>query len=1213
MRPPRTDDTGRIANISVTYDDHAINLLNIYAPNTDTERKPFFQSLSTYLSTTHYNIIGGDFNSIANSSLDKSGGATHARQTAVTTLHTLCSTHLLSDIWRDRNPTCKQFTWTGQHPITNALIRTRIDKFIISTSLSPYITKATIQPYPFSDHDMITLAIDFSQQPRGEGYWHFNNSLLADRDFQTSITDFWSSWLTQKHRFPDPLVWWDKAKHNFKKLAIQRSSALRKLSRHQRSQLENNLARFQRLATSGQPQDIQRYLDAKAQLREFETQDLEALTIRTHTRYHEEGEKSTRYFLSLEKAVQSKQTLNILSTDNLQTLTQPVDIIHETHRFYKDLYTADPITPADQDSFLDITLPRLSEHAQGCCEGLVSERELYSALSSMENNKSPGYDGLSTNFYKSFWHLLGHALTDVYNHAFLHGTLPLSQRRGIVTLLYKKGDRTKLKNWRPIPLLNTDYKILTKALSKRLTTVLPFIIHTDQTACIPGRTINDNTRLIQDTITYANESNTPLALISIDQLKAFDRVSHQFLFKTLSKFGLGPQFISWIQLLYNNVSSSIKTNGWLSAFIPLERGLRQGCALSMPLYILTAEILATHIRSHTAIHGLHPPGSATEVRISQYADDTTLFLTQDTSIHTVFEIFQNYERASGARINLDKCKGLWCGAFISRQDSPLDFEWNTDAFPDKILGLYIGNTDCSLRNLEHKIDKINTTIAAWRHRSLSFKGRALIINALLTSTLWYHATNLYFPSWAIDNIERAIYNFFWDNKRPLVSRDILSLPLTEGGFNIPRIATKIQALRINTIRRLLEPECAHWKSFTAYFLRLTNMPLGKLTLSLDYTPQHIDARLPLYHRDLLLAWHKHSPHHIRTEPPVILPDIMNEPLFRNPLITDHDTPLYYPEWARAGLIQVKDLCYIAIPGFLPPLAIHELLTTDASPTRSSTRTAREFQTILTALPTSWIALITTAQPLAHPSLQPVFCLSRPATNRTTHIPLSEGSTKVFYQQLRATCNIPIPALQHWNTNMPTLPPFNTAFWQHVYPSLASNKQGDVNWQLIHRVLPTALSLYRAHVYHTSLCHRCPHTDTIEHAILHCPSSHTFWLTLRPYLLTMTDNHLTLDESTKLFGLLPDQQRQLQLNNSTTKLVNWTLTIGRCAIHKAAVDYRLRSDVIPPMDLFKASVRSHLKYQYKLCNLRNQPEHFVNTWCIRSALASIANNKLVLHL
>ena len=122
--------------------------------------------------------------------------------------------------------------------------------------------------------------------------------------------------------------------------------------------------------------------------------------------------------------------------------------------------------------------------------------------------------------------------------------------------------------------------------------------------------------------------------------------------------------------------------------------------------------------------------------------------------------------------------------------------------------------------------------------------------------------------------------------------DTLSLPLAEGGLNIPRISTKIQSLRLNTIRRLLEPECAHWKSFTAYSLRLTNMTLGKLTLTLADTVQHIEARLIPYHRELLLAWHKHPPHHVRTQPPVTsVLDVMNKPTFRNPLITYQDNPL----------------------------------------------------------------------------------------------------------------------------------------------------------------------------------------------------------------------------------------------------------------------------------------------------------------------------------
>ena len=99
-------------------------------------------------------------------------------------------------------------------------------------------------------------------------------------------------------------------------------------------------------------------------------------------------------------------------------------------------------------------------------------------------------------------------------------------------------------------------------------------------------------------------------------------MSHKILFKTLQKFNFGPQFQRWIRLLYTDVASSVKVNGWLTAFIPLQRGLQQGCALSMPLYVLTAEILATYIRSHPNITGLQHPDS--QPTISQYADDTTL-------------------------------------------------------------------------------------------------------------------------------------------------------------------------------------------------------------------------------------------------------------------------------------------------------------------------------------------------------------------------------------------------------------------------------------------------------------------------------------------------------------------------------------------------------------------------------------------------------------
>ena len=216
------------------------------------------------------------------------------------------------------------------------------------------------------------------------------------------------------------------------------------------------------------------------------------------------------------------------------------------------------------------------------------------------------------------------------------------------------------------------------------------------------------------------------------------------------------------------MASSVKVNGWLTAFIPLQGGLRQGCALSMPLYVHTAELLATHIRAHPNIEGLQHPVS--QPIISQYADDD--------SITYVFQIFQAYEEAAGAKSNFQRCKDLWCGSFRHQTDTPTDFDWTNTYLPDKLLGIYVANTDCTDRNIKHKIHKLRTITATWNHRDMSLKGKALIINGLLTSTLWYFAANVHFPPWAIQEIKDIIYAFLWNNKQPLLNRDLIVLPFT---------------------------------------------------------------------------------------------------------------------------------------------------------------------------------------------------------------------------------------------------------------------------------------------------------------------------------------------------------------------------------------------------------------------------------------------------
>ena len=131
----------------------------------------------------------------------------------------------------------------------------------------------------------------------------------------------------------------------------------------------------------------------------------------------------------------------------MDTVTDPHDLLRETYDFYTNLYSAESCDESARALFLDVDFPKLTEEARASCDERLTEEELREALFSMENNKSPGVDGLSTNFYKHFWPLFSDKLLLVYNYAFEAGCLSVSQRRGIISLVFKKGERSLLKNW----------------------------------------------------------------------------------------------------------------------------------------------------------------------------------------------------------------------------------------------------------------------------------------------------------------------------------------------------------------------------------------------------------------------------------------------------------------------------------------------------------------------------------------------------------------------------------------------------------------------------------------------------------------------------------------------------------------------------------------------------------------------------------------------
>ena len=171
----------------------------------------------------------------------------------------------------------------------------------------------------------------------------------------------------------------------------------------------------------------------------------------------------------------------------------------------------------------------------------------------------------------------------------------------------------------------------------------------------------------------AQDDNLDACMISVDQMKAFDRVSWTFLFKILSRMNFSPDFLSWVKLLYTDISSCVKINGTFSDSFVVERGVRQGCPLSPLLYVIFSEALNAVINENPDIKGFVI--NSFEIKLSQFADDLTSLLIGDRSIFSLFKSLNSFERVSGALVNPHKTKAIWLGRNIGRLDKPLGLDW----------------------------------------------------------------------------------------------------------------------------------------------------------------------------------------------------------------------------------------------------------------------------------------------------------------------------------------------------------------------------------------------------------------------------------------------------------------------------------------------------------------------------------------------------------
>ena len=710
-----------------------------------------------------------------------------------------------------RERTCSWF-------ISDFSIGSRLDKFLVSTHLFSSVRSCDISPCCFSDHEYVSLSLEINPGlARGPGLWKFNSSLLNDVAFCTFIENRIRELSGIIERFPSVKVWWDFLKSSLKAdITVYARRKNRSLSR-ERVSLTNRIIELKKRLVSGDSSVAEEISSLESALKALILRSLEGSKVRSRVQWLEEGEKPTRFFFKLERErIERNSVSSVFDCDGTEVFMR--DEIARAHvDFYSNLFSEEPIDSSYKQYCFDSIENTLSNDLSDSCEGLMVLPELTDSLKGLNLGRSPGSDGFTVEFYLRFWELLGPLVLRVANQCFMDTELADSMKGSVTRLIFKKrGDIRDLKNWRPISLLNVDYKLISKAITTRLSKVLEHIVHPDQTCSVPGRSIFSNVTLLRDVFDYIEQTDEAAILVSLDQEKAFDRVNRSFLHELLFNFGLGPDLLRWISTFYNGAYMQIILNDWLTDKIPLNRGVRQGDPLSPLLYVLCVEVLGSLIRRNPEVKGFLLPGArGRQAKVRLYADDTTTILKDLPSLYKLFECINIYERGSGAKLNKSKTEAMWLGAWRSRLDEPLGLTWVKKM---KVLGVVFGVVPTEEDNWQPKINKLEKSLNLWKARSLSFPGKALIVNTLGLSKFVYLARVLTLPEWVLARVKSLVWPFLWGSKIETIARNTCYLGLKAGGVGIINLKLKCQALQLAGMVSILDTPVDSSFFLSKYFI-----------------------------------------------------------------------------------------------------------------------------------------------------------------------------------------------------------------------------------------------------------------------------------------------------------------------------------------------------------------------------------------------------------